>query len=123
MKKKLRLLMTSILLSISFFLIGIFPVGAQSPGPTAVITESCIDQGKICRDHDPVSGLPTDSKFLNDSGEYVYGWIGDLWFVEGEITESDDPSDFTSRQRVSGEFFGYTNPLYSCGWWPCSFWP
>ena len=128
MRNKNLLIIWFILVVAGFAFLGSPQIGAQSGGPTAVVTESCIDEGIICRKHDP-TGLPVSSTFYNPAtGEYEAGVEAHVWICNGVILVTQDPefppTGVECRLRTySSELFGQTNPSYSCGYWPCSFWP
>lgn len=126
MRKRTLLIIPLILVSVGCTLLGSKQINAQSEGPTAVVTKSCINGGIICREHDPETGLVVTSTFL-DGKEYVPGTDADLWICSGKILDTSNPErskNLDCRQRIySSELFGRTNPTYSCGNWPCSFWP
>ena len=128
MRKGTLLIILFILVSAGCALLGSKQIGAQSKGPTAFVTESCIEFDKcgICREHDPETGL-VKKIFFDGKNKSVTGIEADLWICDGEITIKSDPKSPEGpecRQLIHTlELFGCTNPGFGCGGWACSFWP
>jgi hypothetical protein len=105
------------------------PIPASSRGVTAVVTQSWINDGLICREHNPATGAVESVAFYDENvSKCVPGVEVDAWICDGKITTVIDPTDENDQldcRKIysSSEFFGQTNPSYSCGGWGCSFWP
>lgn len=101
-------------------------VSAACAGPRAVVTDSISDGGNIRWVHDPKTGLKIKPTFL-DGEKYVDGIEARFWICEEKIEVNAEPERLKAsgcRERISStELFGLTNPWYSCGNWPCHFWP